>query len=258
MVRCCERVAWSGDKIDLVMYRWFGVVSQGFVVLFRFGFCGDFRSPLLVNFLECFRDLSLGIWWGMYVWTLHGSFPFDSPPKSMSKGARFWGFRCSRVRGALGGISSINLDLASFGGHKLGYGVSVRCSYYSQSLVQIRRAIREIRSWIWRSWPPGCCSSWRAQVTPVWPVPLTSLTGVDPCWVLLGWTFGWVRCCPVLLLFRVWVVLELGRPVWCYGAFWLGPVWPVCYTELTGVRAVLWKSPGFTSRDRWCSPAWPV
>jgi hypothetical protein len=82
---------------------------------------------------------------------IRGSFPSDSPPKSMSKGARFWGFRCSRVRGALGGISSINLDLASFGGHKLGYGVSVRCSYYSQSLVQIRRAIREIRSWIWGS-----------------------------------------------------------------------------------------------------------
>jgi hypothetical protein len=28
--------------------------------LFLFGFCGDFQSPLLVDFLECFRDLSLG------------------------------------------------------------------------------------------------------------------------------------------------------------------------------------------------------
>jgi hypothetical protein len=43
-------------------------------------------------------------------------FPFDSPPKFLSKGARFGGFWCSRVRGVLGGIFSIPLDLASFGG----------------------------------------------------------------------------------------------------------------------------------------------
>jgi hypothetical protein len=42
--------------------------------------------------------------------------PFDSPPESVSKGARFWGFRSSRVRGGLGGISSIPLDSTSFGG----------------------------------------------------------------------------------------------------------------------------------------------
>jgi hypothetical protein len=29
----------------------------------------------------------------------------------------------------------------------------MRCSYYPQSLVQIRGANREIRSWIWRSLP---------------------------------------------------------------------------------------------------------
>jgi hypothetical protein len=40
----------------------------------------------------------------------------------------------------------------------------------------------------------------------------------------------------VLLLFRVWVSLELGRPVWCFEAFWLGPVRPVCCTGLTGVK----------------------
>jgi hypothetical protein len=61
----------------------------------------------------------------------------------VSKGARFWGFRCSRVRGALGGTSSIPLDLASFSGHKLGYGLPMRCSYYPQSLAQIHGAIRE-------------------------------------------------------------------------------------------------------------------
>jgi hypothetical protein len=69
----------------------------------------------------------------------------------MSKEARFWGFRCYRDRGVLGGISSIPLDLASFGGQNLGYGVPMRSSYYPQSLVQILGVIREIWSWIWGS-----------------------------------------------------------------------------------------------------------
>jgi hypothetical protein len=72
----------------------------------------------------------------------------------------------------------------------------------------------------------------------------TGLTGAshrsDRCrpllGLLLGWTFECVRCCPVLLLFRVLVSLELGRPVWCFVAFWLRPVWLVCCTGLTGVE----------------------
>jgi hypothetical protein len=85
------------------------------------------------------------------VGTLRGSFAFDSPPKSMSEGARFWSFQCSRVREILGEISLIRLDLTSFGGIKLGYGLLMRCSYYSQSLVQVRGAIWEIEVWIWGS-----------------------------------------------------------------------------------------------------------
>jgi hypothetical protein len=77
-------------------------------------------------------------------------FPFDSPPKSVSKGSRFWGFRCSSVRGVLSTISLISLNLASLGGQKLGYGLPMRCSYYPQSLVQICGAIREIGNWTWR------------------------------------------------------------------------------------------------------------
>ena len=69
----------------------------------------------------------------------------------MSKGARFWGFLGSRVSGVLGGTSLIPLDLVSFGGPNLGYGVPMRCSYYPQSLVQNRGAIWEIGSWIWGS-----------------------------------------------------------------------------------------------------------
>jgi hypothetical protein len=37
------------------------MVPQGLVVLFPFVLGGDFRSPLLVDFLVCFRDLAL---WG--------------------------------------------------------------------------------------------------------------------------------------------------------------------------------------------------
>jgi hypothetical protein len=36
------------------------VVPQGFVVLFPVVLGGDFRSPLLVVFSVCFRDLALG------------------------------------------------------------------------------------------------------------------------------------------------------------------------------------------------------
>jgi hypothetical protein len=105
---------------------------------------GDFWSPLLVFSLGCFRDLSLGGLMGKFVGTLRGSLGCDSHPKSVSKGARFWGFPCPRVRGVLGGISSIPPFWTSFGGIKLGYRLLMRCSYYPQSLVQARGAIREI------------------------------------------------------------------------------------------------------------------
>jgi hypothetical protein len=85
------------------------------------------------------------------VGTLRGFLGCDSPPKSVSKGARFWGFPSSRVRGVLGGISSISPFWTNFGGIKLCYGLLMRCSYYSQSLVQVRGAIRDIEVWIWVS-----------------------------------------------------------------------------------------------------------
>jgi hypothetical protein len=85
------------------------------------------------------------------VGTLRGSLGCDSLPKSVSEGARFWGFPCSRVRGVLGGVSSIPPFWTSFGGIKLGYGLLMRCSQYPQSLVQVRGAIRKIEVWIWGS-----------------------------------------------------------------------------------------------------------
>jgi hypothetical protein len=60
--------------------------------------------------------------------TLRGSLGCDSPPKSVSKGARFCGFFSSWVGSALGGISLIPPFWTSFGGIKLGYGLLMRCS----------------------------------------------------------------------------------------------------------------------------------
>jgi hypothetical protein len=85
------------------------------------------------------------------VGTLRVSLGCDSPPKSVSKGARFWSFPSSRVRGVLGGISPIPPFWTSFGGIKLGYGLLMRCFYYPQSLVQVHGVIREIEVWIWGS-----------------------------------------------------------------------------------------------------------
>jgi hypothetical protein len=42
------------------MYRLFGVVPRDLDVLFPVVLGGDFRCPLLVIFLGCFRDLALG------------------------------------------------------------------------------------------------------------------------------------------------------------------------------------------------------
>jgi hypothetical protein len=189
MVRSCEREGWWGGKLDLVWTSlWYIDDSTWFLEAWM---CCS-RSFFLVIFgafswrfsWSDFESFLLGIWWGMYAWTLRGSFPFNSPTKSVSKWAWFWGFLCSRVRDILGGISSIPLDLASFGGPHLGYGVPMRCSYYPQSLAQIRGAIREIGSWIWGSWPVGAVhpessghtgptgASHRSDrcLSPVWPV----------------------------------------------------------------------------------------
>jgi hypothetical protein len=97
-----------------------------------------FGALFLAIFLERFQDLFLRDSVGDVCMNPSWFFSFVSPPKSVSKGARFWGFFDS-------------LDLASFGGQKLGYGLPMRCSYYPQSLAQIRGAIREIGSWFWGS-----------------------------------------------------------------------------------------------------------
>jgi hypothetical protein len=59
----------------------------------------------------------------MYAWTLCGSFPCDSPPKSVNKGARFWGFPRFRGSGVHGENPSIPLNSTSFGGPNRSYGI---------------------------------------------------------------------------------------------------------------------------------------
>jgi hypothetical protein len=83
------------------------------------------------------------------------------------------------VRGALGGISSIPLDLANFGGHKLGYGLPMRCSYYGAlgGISSITLDLYKSCTNLWsnsgdqvldlRVLTRGCCSSREAQATPV-------------------------------------------------------------------------------------------
>jgi hypothetical protein len=182
MVSSCEREGWSCGKLDLL---WTSLVCIDDLAWFLKAWMCCSRLFFLVIFgafswwfsWSDFEAFLFGIWWGIYTWALHGFFSFDSPPKFVSKGAWFWGFRCSRVRGILGGISLIPLDLASFGGPNLGYRVPMRSSFYPQSLAQIRGAIRKIGSWIWGSWPEGAIHpelpmhdrsdqcSW-----PIWPV----------------------------------------------------------------------------------------
>jgi hypothetical protein len=111
-------------------------------------------------------------------------FSFWLPSQIHEQRGSFGGFPLSKVRDVLGGISLITLVLARLGGPNLGYGVPMRCSYYPQSIVRIRGANWEIRSWFWRSWPTGCCSSRATQAWPFWPVLLTGLTGASLLWDL--------------------------------------------------------------------------
>jgi hypothetical protein len=102
-----------------------------------------------------FGTFLLRILWAKFVGTLRGYLGCDSPPKFVSKWARFWGFASSRVRGVLGEISSIPPFWTSFGGFKLGYGLLVRYSYYPQSLVH-GLDLGELTR--------GCCSSRAARL----------------------------------------------------------------------------------------------
>jgi hypothetical protein len=112
----------------------------------------------------------------------------------------------------------------------------MRCSYYPQSLFQVRGAIREIKVWIWGSWLAGAVypelprlhrsdrCSW-----PVWPKqPLVGFFSGE----LLG-VLAVVLCCSCFEFGSVWRSVVLFGDL---GAFRLRPVWPVCCIGLTGVK----------------------
>jgi hypothetical protein len=243
------------------MYRWFGVVSQCLDVLFPFVLFGDFRSLLLEIFLERFRSISLWDLVGVYAWTLHGSFLFDSPLKFVSKGARFWGFRCSRVRGVLGGIFLDSSWFSKFWWTKSWLWGTQEVLLLSPKSCTNPWSNSGDRKLDLGELTRGCCSSQELRshrsdrcLSPVWPVQ----TPVEFCSGEHLGEFAVVLCCYYFVFGSVWSLVGMfGR----FGVCWLELVWPVSYTGLTGVGAFLWKFLGFTSRDRsdrWCSPAWPV
>jgi hypothetical protein len=73
-------------------------------VLFPVVLGGDFRSPLLVISLGCFRDLSLGDLMGEICGNPRGSLGCDSPPKSVSKGLDFGVFQVLGLEVLLAGF----------------------------------------------------------------------------------------------------------------------------------------------------------
>jgi hypothetical protein len=69
----------------------------------------------LAFFEEGFRDRFLGDLLRDVCMNPSWFFPFDSPPKSVRIGARFWDFCCLRVWCVLGRNPSIPLDSTIFG-----------------------------------------------------------------------------------------------------------------------------------------------
>jgi hypothetical protein len=243
------------------MYRWFGVVPHGLDVLFPFILFGYFRSFFLAIFWERFRGLSL--------WDLVGDVCMNP---SWFFSLWFPSQICEQRGSILGVFGALGLEVFlvdffdSSRFSKFWWTKSWLWSAHEVFLLSAKSCtnpwsdsgVREFGSWIWGSWPTGPIHPRAAQPdrsdrcsSPVWPVQRL-------CGFCLRWTCRWVRCCPVLLLFRVWVSLELGRPVWWIWGF-------LASTGLTSelhrpdrCSGLLWKFPGFASRDRsdrWCSPA---
>jgi hypothetical protein len=196
----------------LGLYRWFGVVPQGFVVLFPVVLGGDFWSPLLVVFSVCFRDLALGDLMGEIRVNPPWFFCLWSPSQIRELRGSILGFF---------GVLGLEEFLVGFLRFLLMWQVLVdkimaRCSYHPQSLVQVRGAIREIEIWIWRSWPAGAVHPELPRIHrsdrcswPVWPMRVT-------CGICLGWT-AWLLCLWVLvLLVSSWFVWS-----W-FVRFWVG------------------------------------
>jgi hypothetical protein len=165
---CIDDSAWF-------LKAWLSSSWFSFLVIFRaFSWCfsqSDF---------EAFISM---ICWGIYAWTLCGSFPFDYPPKCVIKGARFWGFRCSRVCGVLSGNPSSSWF------NEFWWIITWLWSAYEVFLLSPKSCAtpwsesgdRELDL---EELTRGFCSLRAAQEPPVWSVLVTGMTGASPLWDL--------------------------------------------------------------------------
>jgi hypothetical protein len=184
--------------------------------------------------LGFFGAFLLGIWWGKFVGTLRGSLGCDSPPKSVSKGAPFSGFPGSRVRGVLGGISSI----PPFGQVLVGLNLSMDSSWGVPIIPKV--LFKSVERFGRSRFGFGGVDP-RVLFTPSCP-GYPGLTGVldrsDRCnpW----WVFARVNVWVNLLLSCVGAVSSLG--------------------QFGGRLACLaiWGLSGLDRSDRCVAPAWPV
>jgi hypothetical protein len=243
------------------MYKWFDVVPQGLIVFLPFPFFifGVFSWWFSCG---CFEVFLFGIWWWMYAWILRGSFPCDSPLKSVSKGARFGGFLRFRVSCVLGGNPSIPLDLACFGGQNHSYGMPWGTPTVPNVLCKSVERI-EISGWGFGRVDP------HLAVHPERP-GLTDLTSAlhssDWCSPLLGFGtgdlpgscgFGLWCCWSVLGKFRVSLLgfvkdfLPLQICVWIWFLF-------QSLEESLRLPETLMCICCTHRPDRRCLPVWPV
>jgi hypothetical protein len=142
--------------------------------------------------------------WGMYAWTLCGSFPCDSPPKSVSKGTRFWGFPRFWESGVLGGNPLIPLYSTSFGGPN-------RDAH--EVLLASPKVLCESVEWIGRSGSGFEGVDPQLDVHPEQPRPDRSDRCMWPVWpvqgsywIYLGLTAWFVWLWAVVLLVSSWQV----------------------------------------------------
>jgi hypothetical protein len=182
-------ILWEGWMIGrqarpcmnlLGMYRWFGVVPQGLVVLFPGCSWWWFSEPSLGGFLGVFSGPCSWGFGGGNFWEPFMVFcPVIPLPNPWVKGLNFRVFGVLGLEEFLAGFLQILL-IWQVWWTKSWLWTPHEVFLLCQSLDQVRGAIREIEIWIWRSWPAGAVHpelprlhrsdrcSW-----PVWPVRVT-------------------------------------------------------------------------------------
>jgi hypothetical protein len=190
--------SWFGCVVPGCSWWWFSEPSLG-------DFFGLFSGPFCLGF-------DGGILWEPFV-VLWAVIPLPNP---WVKGLDFGVFRVLGLEVFLAGF----LRFLLFGQVLVGLNLAMDSSWGAPNIPKVlfKSVERFGRSWFGFGgvdpqvlFIPSC-------------LDYTGLTGATLSGFLLGWTYGCVRCCPVLQLFRVWVSLEVGWPVWPFGGFsaWTG------------------------------------